>query len=73
MPRSAAAMLDLSALPAAARREVRDFYQFVLARRGRVKKSVSAPVKGYCFSDLCGGISWNGDAVAAQRELRDEW
>jgi hypothetical protein len=27
----------------------------------------------YLFTDLCGTLSWKGDAVAAQRSLRDEW
>ena len=27
----------------------------------------------YDFSDLAGKLSWQGDAVATQRELRDEW
>ena len=25
------------------------------------------------FSDLAGAFAWRGDAVRAQRELRDEW
>ena len=27
----------------------------------------------YDFSDLVGRLNWPGDAVATQRELRDEW
>jgi hypothetical protein len=27
----------------------------------------------YDFSDLIGKLSWQGDAVAEQRKLRDEW
>ena len=27
----------------------------------------------YDFSDLEGTLSWRGDAVATQRQLRDEW
>ncbi len=27
----------------------------------------------YDFSNLEGKLSWQGDAVAAQRQLRDEW
>ncbi len=38
MKTSAAQTLDLSTLPDAARREVADFYQFVLQRYGRVQK-----------------------------------
>ncbi len=27
----------------------------------------------YDFSDLAGKLLWRGDAVATQRQLRDEW
>jgi len=27
----------------------------------------------YDFTDLAGKLQWSGDAVAAQRKLRDEW
>jgi hypothetical protein len=69
MPRSATNLLDLSQLPAPQRLEVRDFFQFLLTRQTTTKK----PVSSYRFSDLCGTMSWKGDAVAAQRSLRDEW
>ena len=62
--------LDLSPLPPASRREVRDFYQFLLSRREKATKTQATK---YNFSDLCGGLSWKGDAVAAQRSMRDEW
>jgi len=29
--------------------------------------------KKYRFSDLAGRLEWNGDAVAQQRALRNEW
>lgn len=70
---STANVLDLSNLSAAARREVRDFYQFMLARRGKGIKTPPAKDDAHRFIDLCGGLSWSGDAVAAQRNLRDEW
>jgi hypothetical protein len=70
---STATSLDLSALPIASRREVRDFYLFLLARRGKVVKAAAAPDVERRFTDLCGSLSWKGDAVAAQRSLRDEW
>jgi len=36
--------------------------------------SASKPtVKNYDFSNLAGKLEWHGDAVAAQRSLRDEW
>jgi hypothetical protein len=31
------------------------------------------PVKKYRFSDLAGKLEWEGDAVAQQRAIRDEW
>lgn len=68
MPRPATNLLDLSELPAPQRREVRDFVQFLLSKRTAVKH-----VSSYRFSDLCGAMNWKGDAVAAQRSLRDEW
>jgi hypothetical protein len=31
------------------------------------------PQPRYDFSDLAGRLTWQGDAVAIQRTLRDEW
>jgi len=31
------------------------------------------PKKKYDFSDLVGKLEWEGDALAEQRKLRDEW
>jgi len=71
--KTTANQLDLSALPPASRREVRDFYQFLLARcKKHEKKSAQRDVI-YSFTDLCGKLSWQGDAVAVQRSMRDEW
>ena len=61
--------LDLSPLPSASRREVRDFYQFLLSRRGKVSTTQATK---FNFAELCGGLSWKGDAVEAQRSIRDE-
>lgn len=49
--------LDLSPLPPASRRE----------------KTTKTQATKYNFSDLCGSLSWKGDAVATQRSIRDEW
>lgn len=65
--------LDLSLLPPVSRREMLDFYQFLLTRSKKTKKSRLKPVTSYNFSDLCGKLSWKGDAVATQRSIRDEW
>lgn len=27
----------------------------------------------YNFADICGALSWQGDVIATQRSLRDEW
>lgn len=62
--------LDISVLPPASRRELLDFYQFLLQRR---KGSRKVRTEKRSFSDLCGTLSWKGDAVAAQRSIRDEW
>lgn len=62
--------LDLSPLSPASRREVRDFYQFLLTRH---EKKTNTQATKYHFTDLCGGLTWKGDAVAAQRSIRDEW
>ncbi|MDO3377987.1 hypothetical protein [Geoalkalibacter halelectricus] len=66
----ATSQLDLSALPPASRRELVDFYEFLLERRTRAQK-VAPPKQS--FTDLCGKLTWKGDAVASQRNLRDEW
>lgn len=72
MPNTAK-MLDISLLPPTARREVQDFYQFVLSRSQEKLKGRSKQTATYHFSDLCGKLSWQGDAVAAQRSIRNEW
>ena len=64
--------LDLSVLPPASRREIRDFYQFLLERRKPVKKPATTKTV-QTFTDLCGSLAWRGDAVATQRQMRDEW
>jgi len=50
-------LLDLSALPAAARREVRDFYQFILTRKKIAKKRPADDGTGHRFDDLCGTLT----------------
>lgn len=35
--------------------------------------SVEKPQFLYDFSDLVGQLTWQGDAVGMQRNLRDEW
>jgi len=68
-----AKLLDLSALPPASRRELQDFYQFLLARSNKAGRAGAKQIVNYRFSDLCGRLTWKGDAVAAQRSIRDEW
>ena len=62
--------LDISALPPASRRELLSYYQYLLERKPTKKTSL---LKNKSFSELCGKLSWDGDAVATQRKLRDEW
>jgi len=69
---TAANQLDLSVLPPSLRREMRDFYLFLLERRNSTTKSSTPKVKS-TFTDLCGSLTWKGDAVAVQRSMRDEW
>lgn len=38
-----------------------------------VRASMKKNDASYNFSDLCGALNWKGDAVIAQRSLRDEW
>jgi len=35
--------------------------------------SEARPKHSYDFSDLVGRLTWRGDAVTMQRNLRDEW
>ena len=65
--------LDLTVLSPSARREMRDFYQFLLSRQSKQMKRHSLPGKSNGFTELCGKLSWKGDAIAGQRSMRDEW
>ena len=65
--------LDLTALSPSARREMRDFYQFLLSRQAKQTKRIPLPGKSNGFTNLCGKLSWKGDAIAVQRSMRDEW
>jgi hypothetical protein len=38
-----------------------------------VLNPAAAPHQHYDFSDLAGRLAWQGDALATQRSLRDEW
>lgn len=71
--KTTASQLDLSLLSPSARREVRDFYQYLLLRRSHEKKGKRPEAANYDFSDISGTLTWKGDAVAAQRKIRDEW
>ncbi|MBI2729485.1 MAG: hypothetical protein HYX40_01805 [Sphingobacteriales bacterium] len=41
-------------------------------KKAATKKAAVKKPK-YDFSDLVGKLKWNGDAVAEQKKLRDEW
>ncbi len=39
----------------------------------RQQHSENEQTAKYNFSDIAGKLTWRGDAVAIQREMRDEW
>ncbi len=51
--------------------QVLTFVQFL--KYQKQADHVSVPSGRYDFSDLVGKLLWRGDAVAMQRQLRDEW
>ena len=55
-------------IPADAEREIPVIVTF-LEDIKRTKK----PLRKYRVSDLAGRLEWDGDAVAQQRAIRDEW
>jgi len=67
-----AIQLDLSPLTPASRREIRAFYQFLMERKGRATKTTPI-ANNRSYTEFCGKLSWQGDAVASQRKIRDEW
>lgn len=52
------------------RQEVKNFISYLLWRQQQLE---AGEPKGYDFSDIAGKLTWQGDAVAVQREIRDEW
>jgi hypothetical protein len=52
------------------RQEVINFINYLLWRQQKIE---AHEAKGYDFSDIAGKLAWQGNAVAAQREIRDEW
>ncbi len=51
--------------------QVLTFVQFL--KYQKQADHVNVPSGRYDFSDLVGKLLWRGDAVAMQRQLRDEW
>ena len=47
-----------------------DYVKIVQASASHVKNGKKSL---YEFSDLAGKLQWQGDAVAQQRRIRDEW
>lgn len=39
----------------------------------QTKPNPQTPPQSYDFSDLAGQLEWQGDALAVQRSIRDEW
>lgn len=59
----------IHSLPPEKQAEVADFVDFLATRAG-----VSAPRAGLpSIADIFGKLEWQGDPVAFQRSLRDEW
>ncbi len=57
-------------LPDDKKQEALNFINYLLWRQqhGGNEQTVK-----YDFSDIAGKLTWRGDAVAVQREMRDEW
>lgn len=56
-------------LPPEKQAEVLDFVDFLAARAGLAQPPAGLPA----IDDLVGSLAWQGDPVAFQRSLRDEW
>ncbi len=52
------------------RQEVENFINYLLWRQQQIE---AREPKGCNFSDIAGKLTWQGDAVAVQREIRGEW
>lgn len=70
---------ELQETPEPLLNEILDFVRFLKIKQTR-KAAIVNPVaekakeeNKYDFSDLKGELSWQGDAVTEQRQLRDEW
>ena len=59
-------------LPEAKQKEALNFVDYLnyLLERSQLEMT---KVQKYTFSDIAGKLTWQGDAVAVQREIRDEW
>ena len=56
-------------LPPDKQAEVVDFVEFLAARSGVDRAGAGLPE----IDDLVGKLGWQGDPVALQRTMRDEW
>ncbi len=52
------------------KREALNFINYLRWQQKHTEKRQSAE---YDFADIAGKVAWRGDAVAVQREMRDEW
>ncbi len=59
-------------LPEARQKETLNFVDYLLYLLNRPQTGMNK-VEKYTFSDIAGKLTWQGDAVAVQREMRDEW
>ncbi len=58
--------------PEARQREALDFVNYLSYLLGQQRIAMTEAQK-YTFSDIAGKLTWRGDAVSVQREIRDEW
>ena len=60
---------QIKALPQECLNDVENYIQFVLYRRSRNAKQNKTPN----LSNYFGSVTFNKDALAIQKEMRDEW
>lgn len=59
----------IHSLPPEKQAEVADFVEFLAVRAGAMSSAANLPA----IDDLVGRLAWQGDPVAVQGSLRNEW
>ena len=65
-------ILKFESLPQTIQRRLVEEIDLLFARYSAQSK-VQKSKKKYDFTDLTGKLQWRGNAVAAQKQLRNEW